>query len=144
MRIFLKRRDEPRSPGPTIHCANKDCNHATRHGKGFCADHIDEMSYAKKLVVEMQRKAKETAQLSRAERLPVNSHLVKEAYALLWEHQKMSAPGLTRHIKLTHAEAEVLLRSLSDHGLASISKSRRGIEAKCSTGPEDIPTTLPS
>ncbi len=138
MRIFMKKVVGP-TGGPSIICTQEKCSRGTKHGKTYCSDHINSMSYAQGVAQELERRAAESALLAEDKRLPRDSHLVREAFALLWEYQSISAPGLTRHIPLNHRESETLLRSLADHGLATISYTVRGVEATCAIGPGILP-----
>ena len=138
MRIFLKKA-RGRNNSQSILCSEGACTRATKHGKTYCSDHIDRMDYARGVTIELARRDSETRQLAADERLPKDSHLVKEAFALLWEYRSMSAPGLTRHIPINHAEAEVLLKSLADHGLATIAQTSRGLEATCTFEADTLP-----
>ena len=138
MRIFLKKAQGCNN-AQTITCSEGTCDRATKHGKTYCSDHIGLMAYAKGVTIELTRRDTETQALATNKRLPRNSHLVKEAFALLWEYQSISAPGLTRHIPISHSEAEVLLKSLADHGLATISQTPRGVEATCTYSGHALP-----
>lgn len=142
MRIFLKQRAEARDKRPNIYCSKNDCSRATKYGKEFCSDHIDEMDYAQWLVDELSRRQDEVVVLSQGKKLPRDSQLVQEATGILWEHQALTAPGLTRHIDLTHSEAETLLRSLAKHGFAKIKRSKRGAISATSTIDPDEPPLL--
>ena len=125
--------------GPAITCTQVGCSRGTKHGKTYCSEHIDCMDYAQNLAHELERRERETLLLAEGHRLPRDSHLVREAFALLWEYRSVSAPGLTRHIHLSHDEAVTLLRSLADHGLATLTRSSRGLEAVCTYEAESLP-----
>lgn len=140
MRIFLKPKTTPRDKRPNIYCVRDDCLRPTKYGKEFCSDHIEDMAYAREVIDSFARRGDEVVILAQGDSLPKESQLVKEATGILWEHQTLTAPGLTRHIDLTHEQAASLLRSLESHGYAVVSKSRRGIISATSTiGPDDLP-----
>lgn len=131
---------EPPTPSTrSIICTQDGCRRGTKHGKTYCSDHVNRMDYAQRVSAELERRATESALLSKDVRLPRDSHMVREAFALLWEYRRISAPGLTRHISLNHDEAETLLRSLADHGLATIRRSPRGLEATCTYDEHALP-----
>ncbi len=136
MHLVMKQRQ---AGGPSITCTQEGCPRGTKHGKTYCSAHVGRMDYAQVLSQELERRKTESNLLSGGERLPRDSHLVREAFALLWEYRSISAPGLTRHIPLNHEQAETLLRSLADHKLATLSRTVRGLEATCTYDAESLP-----
>lgn len=140
MRIFLSSRTSSRDKRPNIYCTASACLRPTKYGKEFCSDHIEEMAYAQEVITTFARREDEVVILAQGEELPKDAQLVQEANGILWEHQTLTAPGLTRHIDLTHSQAETLLRSLESHGYARMNKSRRGVASATSTiDPDDLP-----
>ena len=98
------------------------------------------MPSAQRVAEIISQRIEEIALLNKNKVLPSESHLVREAAGLLWEHQTLTAPGLTRHIDLTHSQAETLLRSLAKHGYAKMKKSRRGVvSASCTHSADELP-----
>jgi len=138
MRVFLEDK-EPQESGPPVHCSEPGCNKATRHSKPHCCDHIKQMTYVKNVEGELQRREKEKRQLTKERRLGKKSHLVGEALAVLWEHQKVTAPGLTRHIDLSHQQSTVLLRSLAKHGYVTLRRNKRGVLTATACFGEQLP-----
>lgn len=121
-RIFVDRGTSTASQ-PT--CLHDGCSAGTKNRKRYCTDHICETDYARELTAQLKQREEEIKSLNKKRALAKDSHLVKEAIAVLWEERHVTAPGLCRHMGLTHSQARHLLRQVAKHGLADLYENKR-------------------
>lgn len=106
-------------------CLHEGCFEGTKNRKRYCTEHICETDYARELTAQLKQREEEIKSLNKKRTLPKNAHLIKEALAVIWEERKVTAPGLCRHMGLTHSQARHLLRQVAKHGLANLYENRR-------------------
>ena len=106
-------------------CLHDGCSDGTKHRKRYCTEHICETDYARSVTAQLAQREEEIKSLNKRRSLSKDAHLIKEATAVLWEERKVTAPGLCRHMGLTHAQARHLLRQVARHGLASLYENKR-------------------
>jgi len=115
--------DMTSSSQPT--CLHEGCSANTKNRKRYCTEHICETDYARELAAQLEQREKEVGFLNKKRALSKDAHLIKEALAVLWEERTITAPGLCRHMGLTHSQARHLLRQVAKHGLADLYENQR-------------------
>lgn len=94
------------------HCDQAGCSQATREGKPYCSDHVEELPYVLQVQARIEAREAELAAVSKrgARAVDVHGIVAREVLCSLWIHGERSVARLARELNV---EFELLLLYIS-------------------------------
>lgn len=114
----------PARPGAS-YCQVASCNESTRENKPYCSDHVEQAPYVQRVLLELELRELEAANLNVNKPIDINGHLVREA-TLLLKQSSYTAARLARLLDIEHVAAENLIVFMDQKGMAHRGRTERG------------------
>jgi len=124
---LLAEAPDPRRRAPR--CNEPTCDRATREGKPFCPDHIEQQPYVAKLMARLERRDVEQERVRKrgGRAVDVEGPTSQEILDYLRLHGQRTFPRIALDLNISIALTEIYLYALRRKGQVSIDQNRRGV-----------------
>lgn len=111
---------------PTTHCSKENCLRATKEGKEFCQEHVEEHPYVKRILSDLANFEKEKQKVLRNKRVIRKGYLEQEIMNVLAESSPVSIEKMVKLLSYDRRIIEVYVKSAQRRKLVSTRKNKRG------------------
>lgn len=84
------------------HCDHKGCKHATREGKPYCSEHVEQLDYVREVQGRIEAREVELVAVAKrgAKAVDVHGIVAREVLCSLWTYGERSVARLSRELNV--------------------------------------------
>ncbi|MGE0708576.1 MAG: hypothetical protein AB7N76_22885 [Planctomycetota bacterium] len=110
------------------HCERDGCSQATREGKPFCSEHVEELPYVREVQARIDARESEHQEVERRGARAVDPYgpTARDILVTLWINGERSVARLARELNLDFRLVKDYVKSLKRARLIDVTPARRG------------------
>lgn len=117
----------PRRISPR-HCEQPGCNQATREGKAFCSEHVEEHPYVKELIARLAERDRQDEEVNKkgSKAATLDAITAQEILQHLAFHGPRTEERLCRELNVDTRTLKGYVAALKRHRLVTLGTTKRG------------------
>lgn len=126
--IMMTKWANPTGRKKPTHCDQPGCVQATREGKPYCSDHVEQLSYVGQVQARIEARERELSDVAKrgARGVDVHGIVAREILCSLWIHGERSVARLARELNVEFEQLRLYIARLRKAKMISQTSPRRG------------------